>query len=236
MNNSGGLKNRKVKPKRVVHYANTENLQHCFVRLLKVYYEHRPLSTSDSMDHDAFYQTPISKPKGNVWYKTIPIGIKSLRSTVSKLCQKGDIDGYKTNHSLRVTAATRLFHEGIDEQLVMERTGQRSIDGVRTYKRTCSEQHAKLSDVLHGSSSSATKKPKHIEKTEESTKTPLKIEIEQGEEVHNTQEMGRAPPMLTIDQLTFFLLDIQILLMFSSIICASYNYTHSQLVIYNNNY
>ena len=40
-------------------------------------------------------------------------------------------------------------------------------------------------------------KPKHIEKTEESTKTPLKIEIEQGEEVQNTQEMGRASPMLT---------------------------------------
>ena len=188
-NNSGGLKNRKVKPKSVVHYANTENPQRCFVRLLKVYREHRP--SSESMDHDAFYLTPISEPKGNVWYKTIPIGINSLRSTVSTLCQKGGIDGYKTNHSLRVTAATRLFHEGIDEQLIMERTGHRSIDGVRTYKRTCSEQHAKLSDVLHGSSSSATKKPKHVEKTEESMKTPLKTDLEQGEEVQNKQEMGR---------------------------------------------
>ena len=102
-----------------------------------------------------------------------------MRSTVSKLCQKGGIDGYKTNHSLRVTAATRLFHEGIDEQLIMERTGQRSIDGVRTYKRTCSEQHAKLSDVLHGSSSSASKKPKlDIEKTEE-YEDSFKTDLEQ---------------------------------------------------------
>ena len=107
------------------------------------------------------YLTPISKPKENVWYKTIPIGINTLRSTVSKLCQKGSIDGYKTKQSLRVTAATRLFHESVDEQLIMERTGHRSIDGVRTYKRTSSEQHAKLSDVLNGCSSSASKKPKH---------------------------------------------------------------------------
>ena len=59
-NNSGGLKNRKVKPKSVVHHANTENPQHCFVRLRKVYREHR--LSSDSMDHDAFYQTPFIRP------------------------------------------------------------------------------------------------------------------------------------------------------------------------------
>ena len=32
----------------------------------------------------------------------------------------------------------------------MERTGHRSLDGVRTYKRPCEEQHKELSDVLHG--------------------------------------------------------------------------------------
>jgi hypothetical protein len=32
----------------------------------------------------------------------------------------------------------------------MERTGHRSIDGVRAYKRTCPEQHEKLSHVLQG--------------------------------------------------------------------------------------
>ena len=157
-NNSGGLKNRKVKPKSVVQYANKENPQRCFVRLLKVYREHHP--SSDSMDHDTFYLTPVSEPKENVWYKTVPIRVNTLRSTVSKLCQRGGIDGYKTNHSLWVTAATRLFHESIDKQLIMERTGHRSIDGVKTYKRTCSEQHEKLSNVLHGISSSPSKKPK----------------------------------------------------------------------------
>ena len=90
------------------------------------------------------YLTPISKPKENVWYKTIPIGINTLRSTVSKLCQKGSIDGYKTKQSLRVTAATRLFHESVDEQLIMERTGHRSIDGGRISEHPLSNMRSSL--------------------------------------------------------------------------------------------
>ena len=53
-----------------------------------------------------------------------------------------------TNHSLRATAATRLYEAGIDEQLVMERTGHRSLEGVRSYKRTSSEQKEVVSDIL----------------------------------------------------------------------------------------
>ena len=128
--------------------------------------------------------------------------INTLRSTVSKLCQRGGIDGYKTNHSLRVTAATRLFHEGIDEQLIMERTGHRSIDGARTYKRTCSEQHEKLSNVLHGISSSPSKKPKlDVEKPGTvSMETPLKTDLNQSKGVENKEnvclEKSGAQPML----------------------------------------
>ena len=50
-------------------------------------------------------------------------GIKkthTLANTVKRLCEKGGIRGYKTNHSLRVTTATHLFQSGADEQLIME--------------------------------------------------------------------------------------------------------------------
>ncbi len=43
--------------------------------------------------------------------------------------------GNFTNHSLRVTVATRMFEGGIEEQLVKEKTGHKS-DAVRCYKRT----------------------------------------------------------------------------------------------------
>uniref|UniRef100_A0A1X7UEF4 Tyr recombinase domain-containing protein n=1 Tax=Amphimedon queenslandica TaxID=400682 RepID=A0A1X7UEF4_AMPQE len=49
----------------------------------------------------------------------------------------------QTNHSFRgVTAATRLFQAGVDEQLIMKRTGHRSTDGVRIYKHISDQQNA----------------------------------------------------------------------------------------------
>ena len=65
------------------------------------------------------------------------------------MCKQADIQGYFTNHSLRTTAATRLYHAGIDEQLVMERTGHRSVEGIRNYKRTSKQQCETISDVLN---------------------------------------------------------------------------------------
>ena len=50
--------------------------------------------------------------------------------------------------SRRATAATRLYASGVDEQLVMERTGHRSIEGIRSYKRTSSKQQEAVSDLL----------------------------------------------------------------------------------------
>ena len=67
---------------------------------------------------------------------------------MKRLCEQAGIKGYKTNHSLRVTAATRLFQSGMDEQLIMERTGHRSTDGVRAYKRSSLQQQALVSRVL----------------------------------------------------------------------------------------
>ena len=38
------------------------------------------------------------------------------------------------------TITSRLYQSGINEQLVMERTDHRSVEGVRSYKRTSDEQ------------------------------------------------------------------------------------------------
>ena len=51
--------------------------------------------------------------------------------------------------------ATRLYQAGVEEQLIMERTGHRSIEGVRNYKRTCNGQREATSDVLNSKSGSA---------------------------------------------------------------------------------
>ena len=144
-NHSGGLAHRKVQPKRVVHHCNISNPERCLVRLYQTYVEHCPKDRKST----AFYLTPLKKPKGDIWFMNTPVGHNTLNQTVKRLCQAAGIEGFKTNHSLRVTNATRLFASGVDEQLIMSRTGHHSVDGVRVYKRIGEEQQQQVSDVLN---------------------------------------------------------------------------------------
>ena len=151
-NHQGGLKGRKIQPKVVMHHENLENKQRCFVRLFKLY---RSLCPTDAPKH-AFYLQPARSPTESCWYSTRPLGHTPLGKTVSRLCKSAGITGYKTNHSLRATSTTRLYQSGVDEQLIMERTGHRSLEGVRSYKRTSNTQRQTLSDILNKPSCSHT--------------------------------------------------------------------------------
>ncbi len=142
-NRPGGLKGRKQKQKVVVHHANLENPERCFVRLFKLYCQLSPSSVY------AFYLKPLRSPTLTCWYSTDPLGHMSLGKTVAHLCKEAGIGGYRTNHSLRATTATRLYQSGVDEQVVMERTGHRSLEGVRSYKRTSDSQREAVSDILN---------------------------------------------------------------------------------------
>ena len=106
------------------------------------------LSQPSSSRH-SMLPTPLQKVKGDTWYSKVPVGHNTLSQTVGRLCKQAGISGYKTNHSLRVTSATRLFQSGIDEQLIMSHTGHRSVDGVRSYKRISEEQKKTISSVLN---------------------------------------------------------------------------------------
>ena len=68
---------------------------------------------------------------------------------MARLCKEAGIAGFRTNHSLRATAATRLYNAGVDEQQVMEITGHRSVEGVRSYKHTSKGQKEAISDILN---------------------------------------------------------------------------------------
>lgn len=68
---------------------------------------------------NAFYRSALKCPKPNFWYSNVAVGHNKLASKVKRLCQQGG-----TNHSLRATAATRMYDMGIDEQLICEKTGE----------------------------------------------------------------------------------------------------------------
>ena len=118
-NRPGGLKIRKIKPKVVHHYDNPENPERCFVRLFKLYQQLQP----PDRPRNAFYFKPLKNPTADTWFTAKPIGHNTLEQTVARLCSAAGIQGFRTNHSLRATAATRLYQAGVDEQLIMETTG-----------------------------------------------------------------------------------------------------------------
>ena len=128
--NQAGLNHRKVIPKEVIHYANTQNPKRCLVRL---YQKYNSLCPHDRPDN-AFYLTPLVIPRKDCWFKKVPLGHCKLSEVVPSLMRSAGISGYFTNHSLRVTAATRLYDATVDEDTIMQRTGHRSSQGVRMYK------------------------------------------------------------------------------------------------------
>ena len=123
-NRPGGLKG---KPKVVYHHANLERPERCFVQLYKKYVKLCP----DSPDTNAFYLQPLAVPTTNQWYSRKPLGHNSINNTIPRLCKAAGIEGFKTNHSLRATAATRLYQSGVDEQLIMDIEVWRVLEAIK---------------------------------------------------------------------------------------------------------
>ncbi len=130
--NQGGLKTRKLTPKTVKAYSHSE--YDCnVVRLYKKYVSLLP----DNGKSDALYKYSLmsSRRTGHTWYSNKPLGINTINKTVKTLMSEIGKIGHFMNHSLRVSAATRMYSEGVDEQVLKERMGHKS-DVVRAYKKT----------------------------------------------------------------------------------------------------
>ena len=58
-----------------------------------------------------------------------------------------------TNHSLRATAATRLFAGSVPENLVAEKTGHRSLKALRSYERMDTRMQMAIDAVISNATS-----------------------------------------------------------------------------------
>ena len=153
--NQGGLAGQKKKPKVVYQHANEENPRRCFIHLYKLYNSKCP----QNRPPDAFYLTPLSTPKEDVWYSRAPLGHNTLSKIVNEMMAQAGFEGYYTNHSLQVSSATRLFDAEVDEQLIMSRTGHSSTSGVRAYKRISEKLKLITSDLLSKSTPTPGREP-----------------------------------------------------------------------------
>ena len=130
----GGLKHHRVVLKSVNVYPIPRS-NRCPVMVIMKYMGLLPVNRNCK----SFYLQPKKRFTPNCWYQDRPVGLNKLQSMVRQVCEQGGIPGFFTNHSLRATAATRLYHNDIDEQIIQEVTGHRSV-AMREYKRTCDEQ------------------------------------------------------------------------------------------------
>ena len=118
-------------PKELFQYENKANPNRCIVRLYKKYNSKCPARCPDK----CLYLKAQTKPTDDCWYCNAPVGHHLLGNTVKRLMEAAKIPGHFTNHSLRASAATRLFEARVDEQLIMMRTGHNLTSGVRSYKQ-----------------------------------------------------------------------------------------------------
>ena len=105
------------------------------------------------------YLRPLAAPRGGIWYSCRAMGHHKIATFMSEMAKSVGLNGKITNHSLRVTAASRLYQSNSDEQLVMETTGHRSTESVHSYKRTSEDQMFGISEVLYGNANSYTQPP-----------------------------------------------------------------------------
>lgn len=64
------------------------------------------------------------------------------------MCKSAGVEGKKTNHSLRSCGVSSLYHKGVQEKLIQERSGHRSLAALRVYERPTDEQLVAASRVL----------------------------------------------------------------------------------------
>ena len=144
-NNQGGIKTRKIKPKVIDQYHDPTNPR-CAVTLFKRYLEIIP-------KNGPFYRRPLINLsfQGTPRFSQQPVGTNKLSSYMKNMFSYAGIstEGRNiSNHSGKVTLCTNVHNSGFEEQTVQQRSGHRSSDAVRLYKRPGSNMMQSASDNL----------------------------------------------------------------------------------------
>ena len=144
-NNKGGIKHCRIDPK-VFDIYPISNVERYPVAIISKYLSLLPKNRKcPSM----YLQAKKKKYSANEWYLDRPVGVNTLREVVKTICSDAGVGGYFTNHSLRSSSATRMYQGCVDEQVIQEITGHRSL-AVRSYKRTSDDQKRKASQIISG--------------------------------------------------------------------------------------
>ena len=110
----GGMKSKPEHFKAIKHYQDVKNTR-CYYNILEKY-----IATIPKLN-DIFY----FRPGYGLNFCAQVLVKQPLDGYVANMMREAHINGYYTNHSIKATLATDLYHKGYDEQLIMERTGHK---------------------------------------------------------------------------------------------------------------
>jgi hypothetical protein len=145
---NGTYKKLHIANKTVPLFACPEAGDHCPVHVIDLYISKLP---QVAIENDTFFVKPLENtPEDDTksWYSRTPVGRNTLDTRLGKMCSLAGIEGRITNHSMRATSVTQMYATGVPEKVIQERTGHRSLEALRVYERTNSDQHQMVSNIL----------------------------------------------------------------------------------------
>ena len=142
-NNLHRFTNGKVKNKVVRAYALPGN-DRCLVKLLDMYL---PLLPSGSQ---YVYMRPLKAfpTDSEPGYSKQRVGVNQLKKFLPTIASKADSELHFTNHCLRATAVTRMYNQGVPEKLISEKSGHRTLEGLRSYEQSSVEMSKAAGEII----------------------------------------------------------------------------------------
>ncbi len=125
-------------------YADPD-AEDCLVRLLDFYIKKLPENPP------GFYLRPLGNAPEDTkkpWYAKVRVGVNTLKGFLPEISEKAGIGVRYTNHSLRATAVTRMYENGVPEKIISEKSGHRSLKALRNYEHTSETQEKAAGESL----------------------------------------------------------------------------------------
>ena len=143
-----------------------------------------------------FYVGPLTVCKPDQpWYSSVPIGKNKLSSMVQTMCSLAEIQGNKTNHSLRSFGVSSMFEQHIPEKNIQEQSGHRSLDALGVYEKTTNQQKIAASRVvttcMSSTSGTVEKHEKLTDYEKRSREEHEKLMEKRSSEEHEEKPTGR---------------------------------------------
>ncbi|CAG2237633.1 unnamed protein product [Mytilus edulis] len=120
--------------------------QRCPIQMYLLYAQKRPVNMKE--DEAKFYVGINNKASSGEWFKNMAMGKNTIGKIVKTMAEEGGIEGRKVNHSARKTGITTLIHNGVQDTLVQQHSGHKSLASINNYSKASINQQREMSSVL----------------------------------------------------------------------------------------